>query len=117
MKALLLNGLVSAALVASSIALYHQLLVRPALAVGVVDVAAVYRAKEAEFTRILTQAGSDEERQRAHQMARAFAQALPAALDELPRECNCLVLLRTAVAGAPHSLDLTAALRAKVDAR
>jgi conjugal transfer pilin signal peptidase TrbI len=36
-------------------------------------------------------------------MARAFAQRLPLALDELPRECNCLVILKTAVAGpTPH---------------
>ena len=36
-------------------------------------------------------------------------------LDELPRECGCLVVLRTAVAGSPHAVDLTPALRRKVD--
>ena len=50
-------------------------------------------------------------------MARAFAQRLPAALDELPRECNCLVVLKTAIAGAtPNTIDLTASLRRKVAA-
>ena len=50
-------------------------------------------------------------------MARAFAQRLPLALVELPRECNCLVILRTAVAGStPNTVDLTAQLRKKVAA-
>lgn len=45
-------------------------------------------------------------------MARAFAQRLPLALDELQRECNCLVILRTAVAGpTPNTIDLAAQLR------
>jgi hypothetical protein len=87
----------------------------------VVDVAEVYRAKEAEFTQILTKAlshpPSEEDRQKALIMARAFAQRLPLALDELPRECNCLVVLRTAVAGpTPNTVDLTAQLRRKVAA-
>ena len=50
-------------------------------------------------------------------MARSFAQRLPVALEELPRECNCLVVLKAAVAGAtPNTVDLTAALRRKVSA-
>ena len=50
-------------------------------------------------------------------MAKTFAQRLPAALDELPRECGCLVLLKTAVAGpTPNTVDLTARLRRKVEA-
>jgi hypothetical protein len=49
-------------------------------------------------------------------VARAFAQRLPTALEELPRECGCLVVLRTAVAGpAPRTVDLTAELRRKVE--
>ena len=103
--------------VAASLVAYDRLVFRPALVVGVVDVAEVYRAKEAEFTQILTQASSTEDRKKALLMAQAFAQRLPLALDELPRECGCLVVLRTAVAGAtPNTIDLTARLRRKVDA-
>ncbi len=96
-------------------------MLRAALVIGVVDVAEVYRAKEAEFTQILTktlsQPSSEEDRQKALAMARTFAQRLPAALDELPRECGCLVLLKTAVAGpTPNTVDLTAQLRRKVEA-
>ena len=117
----LTQGLVTLFVVAASLAAYDRWVLRPALVIGVVDVAEVYRAKEAEFTQILTKAlsqpASEEERQKALVMARAFAQRLPLALDELPRECNCLVVLRTAVAGpTPNTVDLTAKLCRKVAA-
>jgi hypothetical protein len=117
----LAHGLIALFVVAASLTAYDRLVLRPALVIGVVDVAEVYRAKEAEFTQILTKAlsqpPSEEDRQKALVMARAFAQRLPLALDELPRECNCLVVLRTAVAGpAPNTVDLTAQLRRKVAA-
>ncbi|MCU7370045.1 hypothetical protein PEC18_03970 [Paucibacter sp. O1-1] len=118
MKALLLHAGVTVLLVAGALAVYDRLVLRPALVVGVVDLSEVYRAKEAQFTQLLTTAsssGSDDERERALSMARSFSQRLPAALDELPRECGCLVVLRTAVAGSPHARDLTPALRRKVD--
>ena len=117
----LAQSLVTLFVVAASLAAYDRWVLRPALVVGVVDVAEVYRAKEAEFTQILTktlsQPHSEEDRQKALSMARTFAQRLPAALDELPRECGCLVLLKTAVAGpTPNTVDLTARLRRKVEA-
>ena len=117
----LAQGLVTLFVVAASLAAYDRRVLRPALVIGVVDVAEVYRAKEAEFTQILTktlsQPHSEEDRQKALSMAKTFAQRLPAALDELPRECGCLVLLKTAVAGpTPNTVDLTAQLRRKVEA-
>ncbi|MDF3833456.1 hypothetical protein P3W85_10920 [Cupriavidus basilensis] len=117
MKALLLHLLLSVALTACGLAAYDYLAVRPLRVVGVVDVAEVYRLKEAEFTQLLTQGNSEEDKQRALAMARTFSQRLPAALEELPRECNCLVVLRTSLAGpTPRTLDLTPALRRKVNA-
>ena len=118
---LLRHGLLTLLVVSAALTAYDRLVLRPALVIGVVDVAEVYRAKEAEFTQILTKAlsqpASEEERQKALVMARAFAQRLPLALDELQRECNCLVILRTAVAGpTPNTIDLTAQLRRKVAA-
>ena len=118
MKALLVHGTVSVLTAASALTAYDHWVVRPALRVGIVDVGEVYRQKEAEFTLILTKASSDDERQRAMAMARVFAQRLPVALDELPRECGCLVVLRSAVAGAPpRTVDLTAHLKQKLEER
>jgi hypothetical protein len=112
-----LHALLSLLTVAAGLALYDRMVVRPALIVGVVDVAEVYRAKEAEFTQMLTRTASEEDRQKALLMARAFAQRLPVALEELPRDCSCLVVLKSAIAGpTPHTFDVTPLLRRKVDA-
>jgi len=113
----LAQGLLTLFVVFAALAAYDRWVLRPALVIGVVDVAEVYRAKEAEFTQILTKASSEEDRQKALFMARTFAQRLPLALEELPRECGCLVVLKTAVAGpTPNTVDLTATLRRKVTA-
>ena len=114
---LLRQGLLTLLVVSAALTAYDRLVLRPALVIGVVDVAEVYRAKEAEFTQILTKASSEEDRQKALFMARTFAQRLPLALEELPRECGCLVVLKSAVAGpTPNTIDLTATLRRKVTA-
>ena len=52
----LTQGLVTLLVVAASLTAYDRWVLRPALVIGVVDVAEVYRAKEAEFTQILTSA-------------------------------------------------------------
>jgi hypothetical protein len=112
----MLHAGIAACLMAASLLLYDRLVLRPALVIGVVDLADVYRAKEAEFTRLLTKAGdAEQDRVKALALAQRFSERLPAVLDELPRECACLVVLKSAVAGAPYSLDLTPALRRKVD--
>ena len=116
MKALLLQALLAMVIVGAALVAYDRLVVRPGQLVGVVDVGEVYRQKEAEFTLILTKAGSDGERDRAMVMARAFAQRLPVALEELPRDCGCLVVLKSALAGqTPRTLDLTAHLKRKLE--
>jgi len=117
MKALLPNAALALLIVAAALAAYDRWVVRPGQVVGLVDVGEIYRQKEAEFTQLLTRAGSDGERDKAFAMARSFSQRLPMALEELPRDCGCLVVLKSAVAGpTPHTLDLTAQLRRKVEA-
>ena len=121
MKSVLVQGLAQLVLtllvVAAALLFYDRSVVRPAQRIGVVDVAEVYRQKEAEFTQLLTRTPGEEDRQKALLMARAFAQRLPAALEELPRDCGCLVVLKSAVAGpTPQMVELTAALRRKLEA-
>ena len=116
-KALLPNAALALLIVAAALAAYDRWVVRPGQMIGLVDVGEVYRQKEAEFTLLLTRAGSDGERDKAFAMARSFSQRLPLALEELPRDCGCLVVLKSAVAGpTPRTLDLTAQLRRKVEA-
>ncbi len=112
----LANALLLLFLITGGLALYDRIVVRPALVIGVVDVAEVYRSKEAEFTQILTKTALEEDRQKALLMARAFAQRLPVALEELPRDCHCLVVLKSAIAGwTSNTVDLTPLLHKKVD--
>ena len=116
-KALLPNAALALLIVAAALAAYDRWVVRPGQVIGLVDVGEIYRQKEAEFTQLLTRAGSDGERDKAFAMARSFSQRLPLALEELPRDCGCLVMLKSAVAGAtPHTVDLTAHLKRKVEA-
>lgn len=100
-----------------AIAAYHWLILPTRLPppIGVVDLASVYRDKEAAFTRIVSADDvSARERERAIDMAAAFARDLPLALEALSQECGCIVLASNAVAGRFQTVDLTAALRLKV---
>ena len=96
-------------------------LTAPALAHGTdtpaeaADVPATGSPRACNLAQLLTQTASESERERALALARSFSQRLPAALDELPRECGCLVVVKSAIAGAPNSRDLTPMLRSKVD--
>ena len=67
-------------------------------------------------TDLVTKAGASEsDKDKAMAGAEAFARALPQALEELPQECGCLVLLRNAIAAnTPATIDLTPALKRKV---
>lgn len=116
MKALLLQAVVASFASAGALLAYDRLVFRPAQRVGVVDIGEVYRRQEAEFTRILTHSTSEQERERAHAAARNFARRLPLALEELGRDCECLVLLRNVVAGrSPHTVDMTTELQKKME--
>jgi hypothetical protein len=86
------------------------------LRVAVVDVAAVYRWKEAEFTTLLTQPSNDARADVSPpELAAEFARALPAALEEIVAECHCLLLTRAVLAGQPeHVPDLTGNLKQKL---
>ena len=118
MKQALLGGTVSVLVTACGLLAYDRLVVRPAQVIGVVDVAEIYRLKEAEFAALMTRGNSDADRQQAMDLATRFAQRLPRALEELPADCRCLVVLKSALAGpTARTLDLTALLKTKVDAR
>jgi hypothetical protein len=115
MAPILLHGAFALLIVLGALAAYDRAVVRPAQRVGVVDVGEVYRQKEAEFTQLLTRATNDADREKAFALARSFSQRLPAALEELPRDCACLVVLKSAVAGrTPRTVDLTSLLQQKL---
>ncbi len=115
-RAFSLQLLVTLVAVAALLGLYHRFVMAPAMRIGVVDVSEVYRLKEKQILEVVTKpAVTDADKQKAVTMALEFTKALPAALEQLPRECNCFVLVRSAVAAeTPNMIDLTPALRSKI---
>ena len=114
-RPLLIALALNARWVAVALLLYHRLWVAPALSIGMIDLAEVYRAQEAAFTRQVAEARTDRERDAALEQVTAFAQRLSVALDELPRECACLVVVKGAATAPPGRLrDLTGELQRKV---
>jgi len=104
------NVLVAAGMIAAY-ALWMAPTRTPRLAV--IDVAELYRLKEAQVTARLTKPDSStEERADTLRQVGSFATELNRLVQALPRQCDCLVLVRGAVVGSPGDvLDLTSDLR------
>ncbi|WOB11133.1 hypothetical protein [Piscinibacter gummiphilus] len=113
-----LQALISILCSACVLLAYDRVVARPSQQIGVVDLAEVYRSKEAQFAQLLSSSKTDADRKTAHEAATSFARDLTTALEELPRDCRCLVMLKTAVVGrTPNVVDLTPTLRSKLDQR
>lgn len=93
----------------AALAAYHYAMSPRWLRVGVVDLAAVYRVKEAQFSAQIGKGDPSEAgRKRAVEDAQRFALALPAQLEALSAQCGCVVLAANAVASRPAQVvDLT----------
>jgi len=101
--------LVGFATFAITLAAYHFVVVRQTIPrFAVVDVAELYRAKEAEFSKIIADPkATDVDRVKAMESAQRFAKDLQALIEKLPKECGCVVLNKAAVMNAGESLGLT----------
>ncbi len=99
--------LTPALLCAAGLALYHWTLSRPALPkFAVVDVAEIYRLKEAQFGKVIGDPrATDAERAKALDDAQRFARDLVALVQSLPLQCQCVVLNKAAVVGSATALD------------
>ena len=108
-----INAVVSLAMVAG-ISAWMQRTQKPTF--GTLDVAELYRLKEAQVAAVLVKRDSgDAERILAIQRAAIFGAELSKLIDTLPEECGCLVLMRGAVLGSGTQLvDLTPAVRQRL---
>jgi len=101
----LANALLSSVLIAG-----HAVWLAPAPPrFALLDVAALYRLKEAQLAALLVKGEAAEaQRQAALQAAAAFGAELNRLIEALPGECDCLILARGAVLGDGALLpDLT----------
>ena len=108
-----INTVVSLAL-AAGVAAWMQRTQKPTF--GTLDVAELYRLKEAQVAAVLVKRDSgDAERILAIQRAAIFGAELSKLIDTLPEECGCLVLTRGAVLGTGANLiDLTPDVRRRL---
>ena len=108
-----INTVVSLAL-AAGVAAWMQRTQKPTF--GTLDVAELYRLKEAQVAAVLVKRDSgDAERILAIQRAAIFGADLSKLIDTLPEECGCLVLTRGALLGSGAQLiDLTPAVRQRL---
>lgn len=99
-----------------AVAAYHFLILPSQLPrIGVVDLLAIYRDKEAAFTRLIGKEGAtDRDREAAMAGATEFARGLPLALDALSADCRCVILAGNAVAGRHTAIDLSPELRRRL---
>ena len=115
MSALARQLLLTLFVVGAALIGYDRLVVRPAIQVGVVDLGEIYRAKEREFASLSNARGAPPSEAQALALAQKFSEALPRAIDTLPQDCTCLVLIKSAVAGnTPNTVDLTPLLKRKL---
>lgn len=110
---------VSAIITSTGLLAYDHFVTQPTRRLGVVDIAAIYRAKEDEYTRAFYKAAANPATQGSvsgpAQVAQDFVQRLPYALNDLRRECRCVIVVRSAVAALGDGMvDLTPALRGKL---
>ncbi len=84
-------------------------------AIATVDIAALYRAKEAQVTaQLMRRDASDTDRAAALREAAAFGERLDRLVARLPADCRCLVFTQGALIGSgtgSRIADLTPQLR------
>lgn len=114
--ALVLAGLVSAAVSAGVTLAYH--LTRPApLRFATLNVAQLFSERQEELMKLAAQGAGDAGTQKAVDLARTFGRELEAEALALPRECQCVVLVRGAVVAGSELPDYTDAVRARLKQR
>lgn len=79
--------------------------------IAVVDIAAIMKVKEAQFTEMLSKPGvTDDDRRKSYDQIQRFGADLGAAVKELPQKCGCIVVNKAAIV-VGEAEDLTADLK------
>lgn len=113
---LVLAGLVSATTSAGVALAYH--LTRPApLRFATLNVAQLFSERQEELMKLAARGAGEAGTQKAVDLARTFGRELEAEALALPRECQCVVLVRGAVVAGSELPDYTDAVRARLKQR
>ena len=106
--------LLSVLVVMLALTVYHYWLAPRAKPLATVDLAEVLELKQLEVTAASTKAGAtDKDRAAAFDEIGRFARDMEAAVSDLSRDCDCVLLVRAAVVRGVAE-DLTPALKKKM---
>jgi hypothetical protein len=106
----------SALIVSISVVLAYHVVIRPnqATRIGTVDIAKVYNDARTEYTdQYLKDNASPEEREKIKQKYVQFGNNVQTILDQLSRDCGCVIVVRQAVLNA-NATDFTAVVKEKL---
>lgn len=79
---------------------YHYFLGKPNT-LATVDLQSVFDAKQLEFSELaLRKSATDEDRAQALEMASGFPAEMVKALEKISKDCNCTLVVRSAVVGS-----------------
>ena len=108
--------LASAATSAGVTLAYH--LTRPApLRFATLNVAQLFSERQEELMKLASQGAGDAGAEKAVDLARTFGRQLEAEALALPKECQCVVLVRGAVVAGAELPDYTDAVRTRLKQR
>lgn len=108
--------LVSAVTSAAVTLTYHQ--ARPApIRFATLNVAQLFTERQEELMKLVADGAGEAGAQKAMDLARNFGRQLEAEALALPRECQCVVLVRGAVVAGGDLPDYTDAVRARLKQR
>ena len=111
---LIASTLLAMLVVMSALAAYHYWLAPRSKPLATVDLAEVLELKQLQITAASTKAGAtDKDRAAAFDEIGQFARDMEAAVADLSRECDCVLLVRAAVVRGVAE-DLTPALKRKM---
>lgn len=94
---------IAIAVVGVMLGAYHHVFTKTDTGFAVVDIAAIVKAREAQFTALLSRPNvGDAERMQAYHLVSKIGPEIEGAINELQQECGCVILVKSAViAGAP----------------
>lgn len=107
--AVLISGLVSSA----SLGGYH-LIFKDRGALATVDLSEVVKIREIQFSSLVNRPNvTDKERVDAWNLVNRIGPEIEQALEKLQQDCNCTLVVKSAVLAGPHE-DMTEALKAHI---
>lgn len=106
--------LISAAVMLVGQIVYHQWFTKPTQRISTLDLNEIMQIKQLQLTTMATRPGAtDRDREAAYDQIGQFGRDIEAAISELQRDCNCVLVVRAAVLKGHHE-DLTGELKKRL---